>query len=1032
MEIQDQTEVSDMKKKALGRILIAVAAVGGLIFLGLVLAPFLFRDKIVAFVEKTVNEQVDATVTFEQVDISLLRSFPSVSLGLRGLSVIGKDRFEGLPLLQADYLGVAVDFWSAWNFGEVPLKILSLEASAPIVRVRILPDGTANYDIAKSTPDTAATKPSDPYHIELRDYRITDAQVEYDDRAADLYCRLAGLSHRGTGDFTQADFRLQTETTVGQLSFASGGQTYLDRATLKYIAGFQVNLPESRYTFLENTLTINGLALQMDGWVQIPEAPVPTTMDLRISSPATDFKSLLSMIPNAYTADFDRVAARGTYAFAATAKGQFDEATERFPSISLQLQVRDGSFQYPELPMGVGEIQVDLSADVPENDLDGLVLDIRRFGFRLDGNPIAGDFRLTRPLTDPDIRSSLQGTLDLGDLVQAFPMEGVETLAGILALDIRVAARQSAIDQDRFDQVDMTGSVRLNDLTYRAADMPALRIPTATATLQPGRLLVDGFECQLGRSDVRGSGSIDNPLAYFSPDATLRGTFRLQSELLDLDEWSGETPPEEPQDTDPAPATASSFDRYRFELDYDAQSVVYHPYKLDDFRFKGILTPQTFSMENLQAKVGDSDFRCSGTFRQYMAYAEGTGRLTGNLELYAGLMDLNMFLSEDTSTTEDSGPILLPGDMDLVIRGRMDRVLYDNMELQQAKGTLHLADEKLSFQEVEAQTLGGKIAFTGSYDTRTPESPLFDMGLSLKDMDFQQAFRTFQTFRAIAPIGQFIHGKFNTTLTMRSNLGLDLMPVLPSLDASGMLQTLDATIRNFAPLVKVGEMLNIAAFRELNLKNSKNWFKVEDGMVTLSPFTYRLEDIEMNIGGRHALTGGMDYQIDAKIPRDKLKAVPGGQALGAGWDLVRQEASKLGVNLQQGNFVNVRILVSGDIKDPKVGLKFLGLDGEGEPGSGTAAAVAGAIQEAVEKKMDELKTEAEATVRQELQEVKQAAMDTKDSMAQDLKQKAATEGSKVLEKAAGDAKAKAAEEARKQLEKINPFKKKKEGGGGGA
>jgi hypothetical protein len=852
---------------------------------------------------------------------------------------------------------------------------------------------------------------------------------------------LSDLQHSGTGDFTQDEFQLQTETTIGLLTLVSGGQTYLDRATLRYVAGFQINLPASRYTFLENNLVLNGLSLRVDGWVQVPDATEPISMDLAVSSPTSDFKALLSLVPNAYTPDFEMVRAEGTYAFQAYAKGRYDDASEHYPALALQLHVKDAAFQYPDLPMGMKDIQIDVDLNVQEDALNSMILDISRFRFQLDGNPISGDFRLATPLTDPDIRSSLSGKLNLGDLAKAFPMDGVERLAGFLEMDLRVAARQSAIDQGRLDQVDMEGSFRLRDLDYLAADLPAIRIPAASASLRPGQLKVDAFECRLGGSDVRGSGTIDNPLAYFSPDATLEGNFNLQSKLLDLDELSAQPQKDERPESETtdvteahAPSTAvgsEDFDRYRFNLTYDAEAIAYHPYRLEDFRFQGTITPRTFRMQTLQARIGDSDFRCSGTFHEFMAYAEGSGTLTGDIELNSRLMDLNMFLSEDSSASETTGPILLPKDMDLVISGHMDRILYDNMELRKAKGTLHLADEKLSFREVAAQTLGGSIGFTGSYDTRTPETPFFDMGLTLKEMDFQQAFHTFNTFQAIAPIGEYIHGMFNTTLTMRSGLDQNLMPVLTSLDASGMLQTLDATIRNFAPLVKVADILDIPAFRDLNLKNSKNWFKVEKGMVSLSPFRYTFEDIEMNIGGQHALTGGMDYQIDAKIPRDKLKAIPGGQALGAGWEMLRKEATKLGINLQQGNFVNVRIKLTGDMKNPEVGLKFLGLDGQGEPGAGVSTSVAGAIQEAVQKKMDELKSEAEANVRQEWQDVKQAARETADSVAQELKSKAVSEGTKALDKAAEDAKAKAAEEARKKLEKINPFKKKKEGGGGG-
>jgi uncharacterized protein YpmB len=54
----------------------------------LVAAPFLFKDKIVAKIKEAANSSLNATLDFKDVDLSLIRNFPNLSLRLEGLSIV--------------------------------------------------------------------------------------------------------------------------------------------------------------------------------------------------------------------------------------------------------------------------------------------------------------------------------------------------------------------------------------------------------------------------------------------------------------------------------------------------------------------------------------------------------------------------------------------------------------------------------------------------------------------------------------------------------------------------------------------------------------------------------------------------------------------------------------------------------------------------------------------------------------------------------------------------------------------------------
>ncbi|HTO35984.1 MAG TPA: hypothetical protein VLZ72_07085, partial [Flavobacterium sp.] len=68
--------------------------------------PFLFKNKIQELVLKSINEQVDATVGFSNVSLSLFKSFPKANVTIDDLSIINKAPFEGDTLFYSGKLNL--------------------------------------------------------------------------------------------------------------------------------------------------------------------------------------------------------------------------------------------------------------------------------------------------------------------------------------------------------------------------------------------------------------------------------------------------------------------------------------------------------------------------------------------------------------------------------------------------------------------------------------------------------------------------------------------------------------------------------------------------------------------------------------------------------------------------------------------------------------------------------------------------------------------------------------------------------------
>ncbi len=66
-------------------------------------------------VQEKINKNVNAQARYEDVGLSLFRSFPDFSLRLKGLEVMGKDEFDRLRLAGIKNFDVTLDLMSVIN-----------------------------------------------------------------------------------------------------------------------------------------------------------------------------------------------------------------------------------------------------------------------------------------------------------------------------------------------------------------------------------------------------------------------------------------------------------------------------------------------------------------------------------------------------------------------------------------------------------------------------------------------------------------------------------------------------------------------------------------------------------------------------------------------------------------------------------------------------------------------------------------------------------------------------------------------------
>lgn len=1039
----------------------------------LLAAPIFFKDQIVANVKSSANGLVDAEIDFRDINLSFLKSFPEVSLTIDDLEVIGIDTFAGLPLATAKKARVDVGFWSVVG-GDGNYNIDEVVLDEPFINLKVLTPELANYLIVPEGESVTPEEEAAPVNalINLSRYEVNNGHLIYDDKTTETYLEITGLNTTGDGDFTSTIFDLDTHSDAEALTLKQAGVTYLNEVKTKADALVNIDLNQNLYTFKENEVMLNALSLVFGGTIDLEDND-DIIFDLDYSAPINDFRQLWSLIPSAYTQGYEQVKTQGTFTLNGTVDGPYNGEKEVYPAFTVNTDIASGSVQYPGRPIGITGIDANVSINSPGADLDKMVINIPRFDFNLGGDVFRGRFKLATPLSDPQVDARVDGKLDLAKWSQAIPLEGVRELAGVIVADITLdRVRQSLLTAGRYGDLNLSGIASITDFVYVADELPPVRINTAAADFTPQAIGISNFDGTLGRSDLKASGSINNPLAYFNPNQTLQGDLTVRSNFFDADEWM---PAEEEDASSLSPAeletgapvestTTEIFDRFDFNVDAAVKSLKYADYRPTNLKAVGNIKPNLMEITSANGTLGQSEFTGSGTMTNLFDYTFGEGVLGGNMSVQSPFVDLADFISEEAAEATAAGAapeealvaIPIPDNINLNVDMNADQVKYDNIDLNQVLGQLVMQGGQVVIEDGSAALLGGRMNFAGAYDTSEPGDPGFRFHYDLQSLDFKSAFSVLNSFAQLAPIGKFLEGEFSTDLVLEGKLGLDFYPKLNTLDAKGIFETAEARLANFKPVSKIGQALNINELKEnTTFKNLITIFQIREGKVAIEPFNLKLAGIPMQIQGQHGLDMDMDYSIRAAIPRDKINGnIVTGTALNA-LDQLAGQAGRLGLDISPGDTLNMNINLLGSLNDPQVKFNLLG----SKDGGSTSAqdAVVDAVTDRVKDEADTLRQQAEQEVQNRVDAVRddaQRRIDSLRNVATDRARQAQDSIRRAAEAEAARLKAQAAQELRNrlrldslradsllnnipgvdrikgELERFNPFKKKKKPGGG--
>ncbi len=918
-------------KKAIKITAITISSIIILFLATIIIVPMFFQNKLVKLALKEANKMLYAEVSIEDFDLTLIKNFPNPTLRMKNVLVLNKTYFEGDTLAKLGEFDACFDLCSAFS-GDYHLKKLAVGDAT--INVKFTEDSLHSFNWDIMIPDSLQVEDSteEDFHINVRADNITikNTNIHYSDIPYEMFMDFEALNLSLNGNLSDTVTDITLEMDSKSVNFDIFQMPLLSKAVVKINTELTADLNNWKFSFKENEILLNALALKLEGFIAVPD---DIDMDLKLKLKSTEFKNILSMIPVIYAKDFADIKANGQVALDAYAKGKM--VGDSYPAFGANLSIANAMFKYPDLPASVDDINIIAKVNNNTGILDNTVVDIPKFHLKIIENNFDLTAKLQTPISDPNLDFSAKGIINLNDIQKIYPIEEVGNINGVFKMDLAVKTLLSYIEKEQYNKVEAVGNLEIQDLVLKNQDFfdNDVLVPIAELNFTPKYIDLKKFEVKIGKNDLAIAGKLDDYLEYILSDsADLKGTLSINSNYLNITELLSQPIANTTDTTATATATA---------------------------------TTQT----------------------------------------------------ETNDTASSFAIIEVPKFLNVKANANVKKLIYDNIELNNAILAVNVANSRLNINNLSANIFEGNIKLSGYYEAANMDFANTDMNINIDKIAPKNAIKTFGLFNKYMPVINHAEGLLSIDIKAKTKFIKTMTPDYSSTNIIGKLGLIDCRLVNVESLKKIADILQMDRIKSFTLKNTNLMFKIIDGKYSTEAFKFNIDKMNFNVDqGYVGLDKSLKYNTLIEIPKSYMNARTTDMV-----SKLQEKAKSMGVKVNESDVIKLNLKIGGFLNKPTFDI------GLNEMKDKIVEEVKEVIKEEINKALDEAQAQAKKLL-EEAQKQADAliANATKQSNALIAEAQKKADALVEAEKAAGEKLIeKAQDEANKMIASANnPIEKK--------
>lgn len=506
------------------KILLAIA---GSLLLATVLLIFLVQylngERIKNLLVSELNKHLTVEVSVVKADVSLFKSFPFASLILSNTAMKPPKELSDAPgLIHAENIALKFNLISLIT-GKYTIRSIKIHnASLTIYEDEF---GKNNFNIWKSTPGSKNQSVS----FNVQRLTLTSSKIYYKNlkRHDDLVIAVDEMILKGS--MQQEQFLLKVTGDCYTERMIISNEELLKPAKISMESEVDINTRNEELDFHEASINYSNIEVLFNGKYNYGSKPY---IDLQISSLKSKIGQILVIVPEEMSKVIKNYNPEGEITLNGSIKGPADGFSKI--KISSTFQLGKGSVDYSEKKLTIHDIEAKGTFHYGGAE-NSEVLTISHFNGKVKSGKFKGN-TIIKSFSNPDVNLDLSIQADISDFASLLESKYLSDLKGIVIADIKYNGAYktgSRIDKQTTGQATFTGF----SFVYNNTNISNLN---GTAEFRDNKVYFDGLTCNIGTSDLKANGYIENISNYiFHEEKNIHASLNLFSDKLILDDILG-------------------------------------------------------------------------------------------------------------------------------------------------------------------------------------------------------------------------------------------------------------------------------------------------------------------------------------------------------------------------------------------------------------------------------------------------------------------------------------------------------------
>jgi AsmA protein len=381
------------------------------------LLPVLFPDFVAGKIKKWTNDAITTDLNFSKARLSFFNHFPSLTLTLHDVSLMGSAPYAKDTLLNADELAFGIDLSTLFSKKINIDKIFLTKAN---VFIKVDENGAANYNIYKSSAQSSSTADSSGTSLKIEKIEIDNSNLYYNDLSIPIVITAQDMDYAGEGDLSKSIFDLSSGIAVQTFNLNYDSTTYINSKKIKAKLVTKINTNSLAFEFTKNDLLINTLPVDFNGKFEFLEKGY--NMDFELHSTKGNLHDVFSALPPQYMGWLDQTKANGKTEMQAYLRGRYIADQNIMPDLGFNMIIRNGYINNQNVPSPVKNLFLNFDTKLPSLNTDSLYVNIDSIFFNIDKDYFSSIIKLNN-LNQPEVHAKINAEMDLEKWDKAFGVQ---------------------------------------------------------------------------------------------------------------------------------------------------------------------------------------------------------------------------------------------------------------------------------------------------------------------------------------------------------------------------------------------------------------------------------------------------------------------------------------------------------------------------------------------------------------------------------------------------------------------------------